>query len=92
MSDDFEGDYDHSEAPIVWTGSAPPAEIIAQVRADIKAELVDLSKPSDLIFHTVFLTDDFHGPTVTLSGDPDTGGFTASYDEETEWTTLGGDE
>ena len=85
---EVDDDYDHSEAPIVWGGETPSAEIIAQVRADIKAELVDLAMPYDLIFHTVFLADDPEGPTVMLSGDRETGGFYATYSETSEWTPL----
>lgn len=77
--------YDHSEAPIVWDGDiSPTAEIIAMVRDDIRRELMDLSKPEDLVFHTVFLTDDLHGPIVTLFGG-EAGGFVGVFSDHAEW-------
>lgn len=57
-----------SNMEIIWRDKVPSDEIIAQVRKDIETELADLDNPVDLVFHTVFLTDDYEGPTVVISG------------------------
>lgn len=88
IDDDDENEiFDHSEVDITWEGERPSADTIARVRADIKDELTSLSRPSDLAFHIVFLSEKADGPTVTLFGRADNT-FGAEYTEHTEWTPL----
>lgn len=57
---------DWSDLELVWRdGNVPPEDIIKKVRDEIRTDLSDLGKPSDLVFHTVFLGDD---PCVVVSG------------------------
>ena len=78
---------DHSEVEIKWEGELPPSEIIAKVREEIKTDLGDLKRPSDLCFHVVILTDDRDGPTVTLWGRSEEI-FGGEYTQQTEWKPL----
>lgn len=86
MDEDLDG-YDHSLCEIVWEGAAPSADIIAKVRDSIRDELEDLSDPSDLGFHIVFLSTESEGPTVTLWG-VEGGKFGGEYTEKTVWVPL----
>lgn len=79
---------DHSAASITWTTQSPSPEIVARVREEIAKELQDLSAPASLIFHHMALTADWHGPAVILSGNTETGGFDAAYDEQSEPITF----
>ena len=64
---------DWSNLGLVWRdGNTPPDEVIAKVREEIRTDLSGLAKPSDLVFHTVFLGDDYENdPCVVISGFPD---------------------
>lgn len=54
-------------AELVWEGAEPPASVIEDVRADFAVSLCDLRRADNLIFHTVFLVDDYEdGPSVTV--------------------------
>ena len=83
-------DYDHSEAEIIWEGNPPSGDVVARVRANIKAELVDLATPTDLMFHIILLSEIKEGPSVTLFG-IDGGRFGGEYCEHTEWVPLDSD-
>lgn len=71
---------------IVWHGDVPEG-VEGLVRDDMLVDLTDLSKPSDLVFHTVFLGDDFNGPVVTVWGERRDRRFHAEYVAEPEWIT-----
>lgn len=82
MTKDWRKDFE-----IVWHGDVPDG-VEAVVRADLPESLWGLGKPSDLVFHTVFLDDDdMDGPSVSVRGGSD-GRFHAEYTESTEWVTL----
>lgn len=76
---------------IVWHGDAPPEGTEAAVRADMLREL-SVSHPSRLIYHTVFLGSDIHGPSVAVWGKDGDPRFHATYDTITKWETLSGEE
>lgn len=54
-----------------WHGVLPPnlTEVEEQVKADIKWNFDLLESPSKLIFHHVFLTNDYKGPSVIIWGE-----------------------
>jgi hypothetical protein len=66
---------------IEWNGT-PRSDLDARVIADMEENGIDLGAPEDLVFHTVFLTDDMDGPTVSVLGGSV---FRAMYFEKTEW-------
>jgi hypothetical protein len=71
---------------LIWHGEKPDnAEdaVIADMR---EADLLDI-KPEDLIFHTVWLTDDMEGPHVLVWGE--NGAFHAKYDDKSGLVHLG---
>lgn len=60
---------DWSSLDLVWRGDVPTDEIIALVREDIKFELTEITSPRQVVFHNIFLSDDYdEGPTVVISG------------------------
>ena len=75
-----------------WTNQ-PTTELNEQQQEHLTDEIDNISKnlekASDLIFHTVFLTDNSEGATVMVDGRP---GFDdtlfLTYYETTEWMTL----
>lgn len=70
-----------------WVGSIPGAEIEAAVREDIARSLQGMPKPSSLITHTVFLSHDFDGPSVSVWGEEGCDdALWCQYREKTEWT------
>lgn len=80
---------------IEWHGEYP--ELTADQSTKLAGELAYLSKeleqPGNLIFHTVWLTEDQDGPSVMIYGRPDyPDTFFMTYYEETKWVTLEQDE
>lgn len=77
---------DFANVPIEWDDPPPDdirEEIESLVRSDMKRSLSRLKSPENLLFHTVFIGDDYDGPSVCVGGRE--GGFEASYAAKTEW-------
>lgn len=78
-----------------WHGDLPDInldELELEVLTDIKNSLTSLDKPSDLIFHTVFLGEDYDGPNVAVWGkEGDDNHFHCQYYTESNWVTLDGE-
>lgn len=81
MSNDWRNDFE-----VVWHDT-PPLGVDEIVRRDILKELTGLKVPSNLVTHTVFLSDDMDGPCVSVWGEGDDR-FHAEYLEKAEWVTL----
>lgn len=78
-----------AEIKIVWHGEVPDqTSVEAAVRSDVFDELCDLDKPEDLVFHTVFLSDDIDGPCVIVWGKDGSPDLHAEYHEASEWVTV----
>lgn len=75
--------------PIIWHGRRPTLRALLQTRMEL-ADLLDggLSKPSDLCFHTVMLTDDWDGPSVHCWGRKGRQVFHAECHDSTKWSSL----
>ena len=75
-----------------WHGEMPDLDIDQlelEVLTDIKKSLKSLDNPSDLIFHTVFLGEDYDGPNVMVWGETDDNRhYHCQYYTKTEWVTL----
>lgn len=75
-----------------WT--RPPTSKLNKQQEEYLEEEVrrisnDLDRASDLIFHTVFLTEDTNGTSVMISGrDGVDDTLFLTYYETTEWVTL----
>ena len=76
---------------IKWK-SIPPVEIreIEKiVIEDIERNLSSVDQPSNLIFHHIFLTEDYKGPCVLVWGEEgDDEYFHCEYHFATEWQTA----
>lgn len=79
-----------------WHGELPDLdffELELVILQDIKQSLGGLEKPSDLVFHTVFLGSTHDGPTVMVWGEPDDNKhYHCQYYSKTEWNTLNEEE
>ncbi|KRA00255.1 hypothetical protein ASD64_01390 [Mesorhizobium sp. Root157] len=76
-----------SEGELIWHGEYPPA-CVERVRADIAINLDDdLDKPSDLVFHIVFL-DEHDEKIVTVWGVEGSPALHCKYDGEAEWVPV----
>jgi hypothetical protein len=77
---------------LAWHGPRPPGDpdrIDLLVLKDILRNVGCVDKPSDLITHAVFLSDDMDGPSVQVwgkSGDDEH--FHCEYHEVTQWVSL----
>jgi hypothetical protein len=58
-----------------------------QTIADLKHSMGDLKHPSQLVFHHIFLTEDYDGPCVFVWGEEGSEAFHCEYCEKTEWKT-----
>lgn len=58
-----------------------------QTIADLKHSMEDLEHPSQLVFHHIFLTKDYDGPSVFVWGEEGSDAFHCEYCEKTEWKT-----
>lgn len=79
---------------IKWDTDQP--EMTDEQTTKLAAELAyiteQLDKPSDLIFHQHWLTEDMDGPVIVAWGNPkDENAIYLSYYETTEWITLDGE-
>ena len=78
-----------------WHGTLPNmdlAQLELDVLNDISQNLTSLKKPSYLVFHTVFLGEDYDGPNVCVWGEEnDDAHFHCQYYEKTEWVTANGE-
>lgn len=72
---------------IVWHGAYHDG-MNEVVRDDILKSLTRLKKPSDLITHTIFLSDDMDGPSVSVWGEEGDDRFHAEYIDQTKWESL----
>ena len=64
-----------------WHGEMPNLDLDdleLSVLKDIKVSLNSLDNPSDLIFHTVFLGEDYDGPNVVVWGEANDGSSCSS--------------
>lgn len=78
-----------SDAELVWKGEQPSGELIAQVRANLAHELRNMSHASNLVHHTVFLSDDLEdGPVVFVHGRANDLRLYCEYVAKPEWVTL----
>jgi hypothetical protein len=68
------------------------ADLQAQYRemvlADIETSLDNLSHPSDLCFHHVWVGEDMDGPHVFIWGVKDSESFHCQYHPQTEWRSI----
>lgn len=75
-----------------WHGPRPPGdpdEMDRRVLEDIRRYTNGIKKPSDLVTHTVFLGDDYDGPSVAVWGRPgDDGHYHCEYCEKTQWVSM----
>jgi len=78
------------QPPIQWHGDRPADidAIEARVLSRLVSDGVNMSKPSDLIYSVVSLTDDIEGPSVTVWGEEDNNSFHAEYFIKTGWATA----
>lgn len=79
-----------NEIQLRWEGPMPAGTVIDQVITEC-LELLEngLKVPEDLWFHTVILSSDYEGPTVTVWGDPDYPGiFNCEFLLKTKWISL----
>lgn len=78
---------------LMWHGEVPSTEnfwgLEETVIEDIKRNLKSSGKPSDLIFHHIFLTDNYRGPSVLVWGkEGDDEYYHCEYHYRTEWQSL----
>lgn len=75
---------------IRWTGNTVPNdEEVAQTILELNEILDNVKEACNLITHTVILTDDMNGPSVSVYGVPgDTECLYAQYQKTTEWEAL----
>lgn len=76
-----------------WHGTVPEEinrdDLEFKVLKDIKLSLSGLDRPSDLIFHAVFLSPGYDGPHIAVWGEAeDNLHFHCQYYEKGEWTSL----
>lgn len=77
-----------SEGELVWHGEYPPS-VVERVRADIALCLdEDLDDPSELCFHTVFLTDDMDGAIVVVWGEVGSPALHCEYHGNAQWVPI----
>lgn len=48
-------------------------------------ERLDCEKPSDLVFHHIFLTKDYEGPCIFVWGEKDSDEYHCEYVESNVW-------
>jgi hypothetical protein len=81
-----------SMVTLMWHGSRPPGdpdEMDLLVIQDLLRNVYCIDKASDLITHTVFLSDANDGPSVLVWGeDGDDTQFHCEYHEVTRWISL----
>lgn len=75
---------------IIWEGEIlPNGDQQMLVRDELDWLCTQIDKPSDLMMHTVFLTEDMDGPSIFIIGrEGDDENFYASCCVETEWVTI----
>lgn len=74
---------------VMWHSAVPDHAARRQVAEELQGLFAGgLRRPSELCFHTVILTDDFHGPTVLVWGQWGSPVFHAEYTPVTVWKTL----
>ena len=79
----FKTEWTHANIPLL---NKQQEELLEREIARISE---DLDKASDLIFHTVFLTEDWQGATIVVDGrDGVDDTLFLTYYEITKWTTL----
>lgn len=61
---------------------APLEDIVME---DLKR--LDIDSPINLVFHHVFLSNDYRGPCVFVWGDKDSDYFNCEYVENPQWST-----
>lgn len=84
-----ERQWDARTVALVWEGARPAIDgIEGKVRADLQAELEDLSHPSDLIFHLILLEDSISGPAVTAYGREGSDAIHLDFDPEIKWEAM----
>lgn len=65
-------------------------DVIVRVEEMVKrdVELLDCENPGSLVFHHVFLTRDYDGPSVFVWGIEGDDSFHCEYSEKTVWKTA----
>jgi hypothetical protein len=75
---------------LVWEGEIiPTAEQVAKVRSELDYICESLETTGDLMFHTVFMSNDIDGPSIFVYGKEGVDNmFFAECYLETEWVSL----
>jgi hypothetical protein len=60
---------DWSTIPLIWRDdNPPPSEHLPLIAEDIRLSLDCLEKPSNLVFHNIWLPTDGDEPSIVISG------------------------
>lgn len=83
-------DLNNLDTHIIWNSQPCPDIYKQQLFDDIKELLQNgLDSPSKLYFHTVILTNNYSGPSITVLGDSnDDEHFYCFYEEKTIWENI----
>jgi hypothetical protein len=78
---------------LIWHDT--PDDIIAQYEQTVRDDLTryvidDIAKPSDLVFHLVFLTKDYNGPNVIVWGKENDDAYHCQYEATMKWESENG--
>lgn len=70
-----------TEAKIIWEGEPPKDQDLIEVlvRKDMRSDGIDMNKPPNLVFCTVWLEDNFEGEHVIVWGKNDDPDFHAKF-------------
>jgi hypothetical protein len=80
---------DIRDIPLKWVSPFEPPNLEAATEQIYKEleQLVEtgLDEPMDLIFHTVFLTENYSGPLITVAPDLDDNTIACYYEAFPDW-------
>jgi hypothetical protein len=84
---------DWSKVKIVWHSDVPNLPNVEDIiREDCKQGLHSLSKVSSLVFHHIFLSDNYEKDVITVWGEESDEDLHCDYDPEVTWSPITGDE
>ena len=77
------------EMKLKWISEELPEDLDA-AEAQILEEIADMEMddPMDLVFHTVFLSEDMYGPSVFVHPSDDREHMVCSYSAKTKWVAV----
>lgn len=83
-------DIDWSKVTLQWHGKPPDIENYEQlVLTDCESSLWGLSRVSELIFHTIFLSNNYEYDIITVWGEPqDINILHCEYEPKPKWLSL----